>query len=119
MLESGAEKMDGDKTMNIKYMKTGVGMKNYFWLGMLAAILLFCFSGCGAGECTVCGSEEDTKSFLYLSENEKGALCAVCRENALGDPELCAWCQREPAEGFYVNGFNIPVFVCQECYDGL
>lgn len=84
-----------------------------------SVILLFALAGCGAGECSICGATEGTKTYRNLSTEEKGALCAECVENAFGSPDQCAWCERETPIGFYINLLQLPVFVCQDCYDEL
>ena len=95
-------------------------MKRKLLAATLGVAVLLSLTGCGgAGECTLCGSTENTASYRNLSTNENEAICAECMEDALGSPDLCAWCQDEPAAGFYINLAEQAVFACQDCYDGL
>lgn len=90
---------------------------------ILTVILGFAFllglTGCSAGECSICGSTENTSSYKNLTTETKEAICEECMDDAMGSPDLCAWCQDEESAGFYVNLVEVPVFACQTCYDGL
>ncbi len=82
-------------------------------------VTLLSLGGCSsAGACYICESEEDTTAYTYLVTGSTEALCAECLEDALGSPDECAWCY-EDADGFYVNLLEVPVFACQDCYDGI
>lgn len=94
-------------------------MKRKILAAALGAVMLLSLAGCSAGACSLCGSTENTVSYRNLSTNENEAICAECMEEAEGSPRLCAWCQDEPAAGFYISRLlGVPVFSCQDCYDG-
>ncbi len=85
---------------------------------LVALLSLVGLGGCSAGACYICGSEGDTSSYTFLATGSREALCTKCLEDALGSPDKCAWCE-DDADGFYVNLLEIPVFSCQDCYDGI
>ncbi len=62
---------------------------------------------------------ENTSSYRNLSTGDEEAICEDClKDAAFGSPDECSLCGDE-ADGFYINLLEVPVFVCQDCYDEL